>query len=51
MENYYGLAKGFFAGVDKPIRYSSVYEKLGIPYTDEYRSKTKHELGFRFQEV
>jgi hypothetical protein len=51
MEMAYGLAKGFFSDIDKPIRYSSVYEKLGIPYTDENRVKTKRELGFRFQEV
>lgn len=51
MEIHYGLAKGFFSDIDKPIRYSSVYEKLGIPYTEENRKKTKRELGFRFQEV
>lgn len=51
MENHYGLAKGFFSDIDKPIRYSSVYEKLGIPYTEENRQKTKRDLGFRFQEV
>lgn len=51
MEMKYKLAKGFFVDIDKPIRYSSVYDKLGIPYTDENRIKTKKELGFRFQEI
>lgn len=48
---YYKLSRDFFDNLDVPIRYSSVYEKLGIPHTEEYRSKTKRELGFRFQEV
>jgi len=48
---HYGVSKDFFHNLDKPIRYSSVYLKLGIEYTDENRQKTKKELGFRFQEV
>lgn len=49
--NHYNLSKDFFDNLDCPIRYSSVYEKLKIPYTEENRTKTKRQLGFRFQEI
>lgn len=50
LTDHYNLSKDFFDVLDKPIRYKSVYEKLGIPYTDENRQKTKRELGFDFKE-
>jgi hypothetical protein len=50
MEKFYSLGNGFYSNLDIPIRYSSVYKKLNIPYTEENRKKTKKELGFKFQQ-
>ena len=50
MAKFYSLTDNFYSKLDIPIRYSSVYEKLNIPYTEENRKKTKRELGFKFQE-
>jgi hypothetical protein len=46
---HYKLSKGFYVDLDKPIRYSSVYDKLDIPNTEENRLKTKRQLGFHFK--
>jgi hypothetical protein len=46
----YNLDKSFFDCLDKPIRYQAVYNKLGIEYNSN-KTKTRRELGFRFQEI
>lgn len=44
--DYYNVRQAFFRTLDKPIRYKSVFDKLGIDY-EENKNKTKSELGFR----
>ncbi len=45
---HYNLASpcNFFNDLDKPIYVRSMYKKLGIPFTEENRARTKRELGF-----
>lgn len=48
---HYGLSGvDFFNYLKRPIRHKSVYDKLGIPYTDENRRKPRTELGIGFYE-